>query len=162
MKFTKHDSGKSRLDLLPPTALELVGLVARFGVIKYEENNYLTCKDHKRYIAPILRHVYKHLKGEFTDPESGQLHLAHAICSGLFALELFVNEEQNRKIGMERKQFSYFAVIERKSKKRGVVLKRFRTYIGAHAWLTKEELSVDTHIVKTVQPKNKVGQNITL
>lgn len=162
MKFTKHDSGKSRLDLLPPTALELVGFVARFGAIsKYEPHNYLTCKDHTRFVAPILRHTYKHLKGEFNDPESGLLHLAHAICSGLFALELFINEEQYRKV-VEHKQFSYFAVIERKTKKRGVVLKRFRTYVSAHAWLTKEELNVDSHIVMTVQAKNKVGQKITL
>src|SRR5271169_5245656 len=136
MKFTKHDQIKSELDLLPPLAIDLIGFVLRAGRLKYESENWRKCPDHKKYIAAMLRHAIQHLRGQSTDSKTGLLHLAQAVCSGLFALELYakIGEDDS----MERKQFSYFGVVERKSAKRGVVKKRFRSYEKAWDYLTSE------------------------
>ncbi len=160
MNFTKYDDLKSRLDLLPSDALELVGFVSRHGALKYAPGNWRKCKDSGRYVAPMLRHIFKHLKGDYTDKESGLLHLAHAICSGLFALDLFVRECHNPK--MEKKQFSYFALVKRKTKHRGVVQKRFRSYEKAWTYLTDEGLEPKDNLIMTVTPADKVGQSVRI
>lgn len=140
--------------------MEIVGFVARNGSLKYAEENWRKCPDHKRFVAALLRHAYKHLEGKSTDNASGLLHLAHAVCSGLFALDLFM--KIGDPVSMERKQFSYFAVIERKSKKRGVVVKRFRSYDKAWDYLTSEGLDPANYPIKTVDPKDKVGLPVPL
>jgi len=156
----KFDSLKAELDLLPPDAIELIGFVLRAGRIKYEAENWRKCPNHKKYIAAMFRHALKHLKGESTDKQTGLLHLAQAVCSGLFALELYIKIGED--ISMERKQFSYFALIERKSKKRGVVLKRFRSYEKAWEYLTEQELDPAKFPIKTVNPVDKVGNTVCL
>ncbi len=159
MKFTKHDQLKSRLDLLPPDALELVGWVLRHGGMKYAPGNWRKCKDPAKYVAPILRHTFKHLAGDFTDLESGLPHLAHAICSGLFALDLYIKFKQGGKMNT---RFNYFALVERKSKRRGIVIKRFRSYEAAWNYLTLHELEPANNIIKTVKLVDKVGQVVNL
>lgn len=159
MKFTKHDSMKSRLDLLPPQAIEIVGYVLRHGAVEYPEGNWKLCEQPERYVAAMLRHVMKHQKGDFTDKQSGLLHLAHAVTSGLIALELFFKLGHNNSMD---KRFNYFAIVERKSKKRGVVKKRFRSYEAAWKYLTDHELEPSKSIVKTVNPKDKVGSEVPL
>ncbi len=156
MKFTKHDQLKSRLDLLPPDAIELVGWVLRHGGIKYVPGNWRKCKDPERYVAASLRHIFKHLGGEFTDSDSGLPHLAHAICSGLFALDLHIKARHNKRLG------NYFALITRKSKHRGVVFRRFKTYEAAWAYLTKLELDPADNVIKTVPYNVKVGASTKL
>jgi hypothetical protein len=158
MKFTKYDSLKAELDLLPPRAIELIGFVLRHGRLVYEAENWRKCPNHKKYVAAMLRHGFKHLAGESTDSKSGLLHLAHAVCSGLFALELFgqIGEDKS----MERKQFSYFAIIERKSKKRGVIVKRFRSYERAWEYLTDQEMDPQRFPIRTVDPKDKIGSQV--
>lgn len=159
MKFTKHDGMKSRLDLLPGKAIELVGYALRHGAKEYAPDNWRKCKDPQRYIAALLRHVMQHQDGESTDSDSGLLHLALAATNALFALELFFKLGQDN--GMD-KRFNYFALIERKSKKRGVVKKRFRSYEAAWKYLTSHELEPSKAIIKTVNPADKVGQEVPL
>lgn len=85
----KDDAGKVRLDLLPFLALEDVARVLAFGAAKYSEQGWREVPDGKaRYLAAALRHLSAHMRGERTDPESMQPHLAHAACSLLMALEL--------------------------------------------------------------------------
>lgn len=156
MTVIKYDNFKSRLDLLPVDALELVGFVLRHGAKKYRANGWKDCKDPMRYVRPILSHTFQHLKGNYTDKESGLLHLAHAVTSGLIALDLFLRLSNNTH-EMERKQFSYFAIVTRKSKKRGVVYKRFRSYEKAWEYLTDNELEPSQHIIQTVKTTDKVG-----
>lgn len=156
MTVIKHDQFKSRLDLLPVDALELVGFVLRHGAKKYRANGWKDCEDPMRYVRPILSHTFQHLKGNITDKESGLLHLAHAVTSGLIALDLFIKLGQSQK-SMERKQFSYFAIVTRKSKKRGIVKKRFRSYEKAWEYLTDNELEPTQHSIQTVKPSDKPG-----
>jgi hypothetical protein len=89
-RFKKSDLGKSRLDLVPPRALELVGLVLAYGAKKYEPGNWarIPRAERWRYVAAPLRHVTAYMRGERLDPESGLPHLAHAACSLLFLLDL--------------------------------------------------------------------------
>lgn len=160
MKFKKHDAGKSRLDLVPPKALEIVGFALRHGAKAYSEEGWRKCPNHKKYIAAALRHLYKHLDGKPVDRDTGLLHLAQAATSALFALDLFVRIGEDG--SMERKQFSYFGVIERKSKRSGVVVKRFRSYDKAWTFLTDEKFTPETHLIRTVDPKQKVGTSVSI
>lgn len=87
MGADKHDLGKSRLELVPPHALEEVGHVLKFGADKYGTYNYLKGTHWTRFAGAILRHTYAWLRGEDKDPESGLSHLAHAATSCLMLLE---------------------------------------------------------------------------
>ena len=86
--FMKFDAGKPRFGLLPPAALTAVVKVFTFGAKKYAAHNYLKSTTLGRYSDAALRHIFAWLGGEETDPESGEPHLAHAICCLLMLLEL--------------------------------------------------------------------------
>lgn len=85
----KLDAGKTRLDLLPPVAIEQVGRVLTFGAAKYAPDNWRKVDGWRwRYAAAALRHMFAWLRGERLDQESGLPHLAHAGCCLLFLVEL--------------------------------------------------------------------------
>lgn len=151
-KFTKHDGFKSRLDLTPAAAMEIVGLVLRAGGLKYSDDNWRKCKDPAKFIGPILRHTLRHMKGEFLDKETHLPHLAHAVCSGLFALELYLKGEQDRfTMG------NYFAIVKKRAGRKGVVVKRFNKYAPAYAYMEDQELDQEAYVIKTVIAAEKVG-----
>lgn len=85
---TKHDQGKPILGAVPPHAELAVGRVLTFGAEKYARGNWDKVKDHEnRYMDAALRHLNAHRRGELTDSESGESHLAHAACCILFMLD---------------------------------------------------------------------------
>ncbi len=85
----KHDDSKPRPELLPPRALLAVSEVLAYGAQKYAPDNWRKVPEARtRYIGAALRHILAHMRGERLDPESKQPHLAHAVCSILFTLEL--------------------------------------------------------------------------
>jgi hypothetical protein len=93
----KYDGDKSMVQLLPPQAVLSVGDVLRFGAIKYEAHSWHKVDNaDERYIGAGLRHILAHIDGEVFDSESGLPHLAHAICSLMFVLELLLREQQGR------------------------------------------------------------------
>lgn len=151
-KFTKHDSHKSRLDLLPGKAMLFVGHVLGHGAREYAPGNWKKCRDPERYVAALLRHGIKHTDGEFIDKDSGLPHLACVATSALFALDLILNQGQDK-----APMGNYFALVQKRSKKRGVVLKRFRGYTPAFNYLEDRELDPTRFIIKTVPAKVKVG-----
>ncbi len=86
----KFDLNKPPMHLLDRVALEATAQVLAFGAQKYAEDNWrgggtydLGCK---RPLAAALRHIFAYLDGECSDPESDMSHLAHAMCSIMFAL----------------------------------------------------------------------------
>lgn len=93
---TKKDAGKPNLTYIPYSALELVAKCMEDGSTEHGEANYLnrrpdeTKQQHiRRYIAAGLRHAFKAVK---TDrDESGHLHLTHAACNFLMAVDIYVN-----------------------------------------------------------------------
>jgi hypothetical protein len=85
----KHDTGKPRFDLIPAKAEELLAKVLEFGAKKYSPDNWRLVDDaQSRYMAATLRHINAHRQGELLDKESGLPHLAHALASISFILEL--------------------------------------------------------------------------
>ncbi len=155
--FTKHDKFKSRLDLLPAGAFEFIGHVLRNGADKYSVDNWRKCQDPARYIGPILRHVAKHMQGQFLDKESNLPHLAHAVCSGLFALDLYLKGVQDRfTMG------NYFAIVKRRAKGRGVVIKRFTDYSRAWEYSEAKGLNTEGYVIKTVTAKEKTGSKVKI
>lgn len=87
----KHDKHKARTDLLPPRALLEVAQVLGHGAKKYSPDNWRHVMaepgGRDRYVAAALRHIFDAQAGEFTDPESGYSHWAHAACCLLFLAE---------------------------------------------------------------------------
>lgn len=151
-KFTKHDSFKSRLDLLPAKAVFYVGHQLGHGARIYAPGNWKKCKDPARYVAAALRHIMKHVDGEFIDRDNGLPHLAAVATNAMFALELILNQGHD-----EAPMGNYFALVEKRSRKRGVILKRFKTYSPAVDYLEEQELDPAKYIIKTVPAAVKVG-----
>lgn len=85
----KTDAGKPRWDLIPPFALQDVAAVLEFGARKYAPDNWRKVEGARwRYLRAGIGHTFAVLRGERLDSESGLPHLAHAICSLMFVLEL--------------------------------------------------------------------------
>lgn len=85
---SKHDSGKPLMGAVPPNALLAVAGVLTFGAQKYGRDNWHQVENlETRYMDAALRHINAYQRGEQLDPESGENHLAHAVCSLMFILE---------------------------------------------------------------------------
>lgn len=90
---SKHDSGKPLMGAVPPNALLAVAKVLTFGAEKYGRDNWRQVENAEtRYLDAAMRHINAYQRGELADPESGESHLAHALCSLMFMLELRVSE----------------------------------------------------------------------
>lgn len=95
--FVKHDQDKARFDLLSPEFLSAVARVLTHGAGKYSPDNWkkgfvggpeAANEARDRYYAALLRHVVdKWAQGEIRDEETGEHHLAHAVCSLMFLAE---------------------------------------------------------------------------
>ena len=89
---TKLDTGKVRMDLLPPELLFGVAKVLEFGANKYAARNWEKGMDWGRVFGALMRHMWAWWKGEKTDPETGMSHLWHAATNIAF---LIAYEERN-------------------------------------------------------------------
>jgi Domain of unknown function (DUF5664) len=86
---SKHDAGKPLMGAVPPNALLTVAKVLTFGAEKYGRDNWRQVENAEtRYMDAALRHLNAYQRGGVVDPESGESHLAHAVCSLMFLLEL--------------------------------------------------------------------------
>jgi len=92
--FVKTDAEKPRLDLVPPVALDAVGRVLAYGARKYAPGNWKLCTERGRYVGAALRHVTAYMRGEVMDLESGEHHLAHAVCSLMFLIEIDTTKDE--------------------------------------------------------------------
>ncbi len=100
----KFDTGKTRLELLPPELLFAVGEILTFGASKYDDRNWEKGMSWSRVYGALMRHMWAWWggKGPTTenfvfgslDLETGKPHLWHAGCCIAF---LITYEE--RKIG---------------------------------------------------------------
>lgn len=83
----KFDKDKPKWNLLPWDELEDVVHVLTFGAKKYAPDNWKFVDDaNNRYMDAAMRHLVAHQQGETRDSESGESHIAHAICCLLFML----------------------------------------------------------------------------
>jgi hypothetical protein len=89
MVGNKFDSGKPRMDLIPPHAEKMLAEVLTFGAAKYGPENWRMVPDlRSRYIAAAMRHINAWRIGEENDQETGLPHLAHAMCNLAFIVEV--------------------------------------------------------------------------
>jgi len=83
----KFDKSKPDWSLLPMKGFEPVIRVLTYGAAKYERDNWKYVENGEtRYLAAALRHLAAYQSGESKDEETGESHLAHAICCLVFML----------------------------------------------------------------------------
>lgn len=87
MTASHDDLTKPPLAQIPGEPLREVASVLAFGAKKYGWHNWRGGSEWVRYASSALRHIFAWLGGENRDPESGCLHLAHAICNLMFIME---------------------------------------------------------------------------
>lgn len=81
----RKDDGKSRLDLLPPEAVDALGHLYRRGAEKYAPRGWEEGMSWGRCLGALLRHVFKWMRGEDFDEETGAHHMV-AVAWNAFAL----------------------------------------------------------------------------
>ena len=87
MQGKKFDQNKPRMSLLPKGALNAVIRVLEFGATKYQADGWKHVPDAKtRYYDAMQRHIDAWWQGEQKDSETGESHLAHAVCCALFLM----------------------------------------------------------------------------
>lgn len=92
----KYDADKPLYSLLKPEALEEMVKVLTYGAKKYSPDNWRHVSDlRRRYFDATQRHVWAWQSGETNDPESGLHHLAHAMCSLMFILQVDLEERKS-------------------------------------------------------------------
>ena len=72
----RYDTGKVRLDLLPPEWEWALGQVMTAGALKYEPRNWEKGMAWSKVLGPMRRHIVTWLAGETYDAETGCHHLA--------------------------------------------------------------------------------------
>jgi hypothetical protein len=82
----KLDTGKPRMELLDPYAMEQVARVLTFGAEKYDPHNWRKGISYGRLLGAALRHIFAFIGGEDNDKESGLPHPAHAMANLMFVL----------------------------------------------------------------------------
>ena len=83
----KFDKDKPKWNLLPWSEVEDVVKVLTFGAKKYAPDNWKFVDDaNNRYMDAAMRHLVAHQQGDVYDNESGESHIAHAMCCLLFML----------------------------------------------------------------------------
>lgn len=92
----KADGNKPSLALIPRCAIEAEGRVLDFGAKKYTADNWRKGFAWRRLISATLRHVFAIADGEDRDPETGELHTAHARC-----MLGFLHEHMERGLGTD-------------------------------------------------------------
>lgn len=80
------DDGKPDLTLLDPGFLKSVAAALGYGAAKYGVDNWRKGSSYRRYTASALRHIEAFLDREDLDDESGEHHLAHAVCNLMFVM----------------------------------------------------------------------------
>lgn len=83
----KDDTGKTRLELIPPTLLWAVGEVLGFGANKYAARNWEKGIQYGRVYGALQRHLNAFWAGDDIDAESTLPHLWHAACCIAFLIE---------------------------------------------------------------------------
>jgi len=96
--MNKDTRGKLPLHLVPPRAIESIARVREFGVNKYHEAwDWVEDVDPDKFLEAAARHLLTIRKeSDLTsiDPESGLLHLEHALCSLSMAIEIIKRKEE--------------------------------------------------------------------
>ena len=88
MDEAKHDNGKPRPTLVPPSLVMAVTQIREYGCQKYKNPDNWKKVEPQRYLDALYRHFLAYLSGEHNDQESGLPHLWHMACNIAFLIEL--------------------------------------------------------------------------
>lgn len=88
----KDNADKPRVDLLPMKAVEAMARVLGYGAVKYRPHNWRRGLSWSETMASATRHLMRFQDGENLDPESGQPHLAMAMCQVAFLTEFYLTD----------------------------------------------------------------------
>ena len=83
----KNDTGKPPITLFPMRALAEACRVFAMGAKKYSRHNFRNGLAPSRTIDACFRHLMAWVEGEDNDYESGENHLAHAMCELAMTIE---------------------------------------------------------------------------
>lgn len=78
----RFDTGKPRVDLVPPEMIFAFAEVAAKGIEKYPERNWEKGMPYSKVYAPLLRHLMKWWMGQDVDSGeqgTGLSHLSHVL-----------------------------------------------------------------------------------
>lgn len=91
----KHDEDKPKFSLMKPDALMEMVAVLTYGAKKYSPDNWKHLENaRQRYFDAANRHLWQWYGGEERDPESGLHHLAHAMSSLMFLIQMDVDKRE--------------------------------------------------------------------
>lgn len=79
----RSDQGKAILHTIDPKMLMAWGNVLAFGAKKYHQRNFLLAPgmEWSRVYDSLMHHLFAFWGGEWLDEESGEPHIAHAMCN---------------------------------------------------------------------------------
>jgi len=116
----RFNENKIRYDLVAPWGMEQIAKVYTYGTIKYDDDNWWKgLKWKKDVLGCIFRHVWKWVRGEKLDDESGLHHLAHAAWNCIALMEYERNE-----IGIDDRVPYTLDLMEEKERERRIALWR--------------------------------------
>jgi hypothetical protein len=91
----KYDEGKPQFSLMKTDALLEMVAVLTYGAKKYSPDNWEKLENgRQRYFDAANRHMWQWFGGEERDQESGLHHLAHAMSSLMFLIQMDINLEK--------------------------------------------------------------------
>lgn len=85
----RYNNGKLMYDLIEPYQLEALAGVNTKGAEKYTKYNWCKGQAWSTMLASMKRHIAAFEKGEDYDPESGNLHMAHAAWNALAIVSFY-------------------------------------------------------------------------
>jgi hypothetical protein len=92
----KHDEDKPKFSLMKPDALMEMVAVLTYGAKKYSPDNWKLLENaRQRYFDAANRHLWQWYGGEEEDPESGLHHLAHAMSSLMFLIQMDIDAKES-------------------------------------------------------------------
>lgn len=80
----RYNQGKVQWSLVDYKSIEPMVRVLEYGCKKYAKDNWKKGMPASQIIESMLRHTFKLLEGELTDPESGIEHVGHIQCNAMF------------------------------------------------------------------------------
>ncbi len=91
----KYDEDKPKFSLIKRDALMEMVAVLTYGAKKYSPDNWMHLDNaRQRYFDAANRHLWQWFGGEERDEESGLHHLAHAMSSLMFIIQMDINKER--------------------------------------------------------------------
>ena len=95
IESVKDSAGKPNTMLLLTRADEQIIKIREYGLTKYPNADNWKGIHVDTWVAAAIRHLFKYVRGEYEDEESGESHLSHALCNLAYAVERIEMEKEN-------------------------------------------------------------------